>query len=189
MDNFEYISVLISILLGLATTHLVVGAVSIVQNRDSTQIYWVHLLWVVNTLVWITQFWWFMFGWDKLDSWPISIFYLLFGYALALSASAGLLFPVRETVTDYRRFYYEHFRWFFGIQLLAACIDVVETTVKASVGLRPIPPEYWPLQIPVILVILAALLAKNPKVHLFLAVAMLSLNMLFGWSSVFAPVL
>jgi hypothetical protein len=48
MDSFEYLSVFLSILLGLAVTHLVVGTVSIIQQRASTKVYWVHLLWVAN---------------------------------------------------------------------------------------------------------------------------------------------
>jgi hypothetical protein len=179
MDTFEYISVIISVVLGLAVTHLVVGTVSIIQNRDTTQVYWVHLLWVVNTISWITQFWWFLFMWNTVDSWPMSFFYLLFGYALILSASAGLLFPVRESITDYRAFYYKHFRWFFGFQFLAACIDMVEVTVKASIGVASIPAIYFPIAIPFALCLLAAALVRNPKVHAFLALLMFSLNMLY----------
>ena len=61
MSTFEYLGVLISVLLGLAITHLVMGVASIVQNRDSTKAYWVHLLWVANTVIWINQYWWTFF--------------------------------------------------------------------------------------------------------------------------------
>ena len=180
MDTFEYLGVLISVLLGLAITHLVVGIVSIIQNRDTTQIYWVHLGWVANAIILITQFWWFFFGWSVLDSWPMSIFYLLFGYALVLSASAALLFPVREATTDYRAYYYQQFRWFFLFLLLAVCLDIAEVLVKASAELRPIPAEYFPLTIPILVGVLIAMLTGNAKYHAFFVLAFFFLNSLYS---------
>ena len=96
MDSFEYLSVFLSILLGLAVTHVVVGTVSIIQERATTKVYWVHLLWVANGIACITQTWWFFNIWDGLETWPMSIFYLLFTYTLFLTAFVGLLFPIRE---------------------------------------------------------------------------------------------
>ena len=180
MNTFEYLGVLVSVLLGLAITHLVVGTVSIIQNRETTQVYWVHLVWVGNAIILITQFWWFFFGWSGLDLWPMSIFYLLFCYALVLSASAALLFPVREMAADYRAYYYKQFRWFFFFLLLAVCLDIAEVAVKATAELRPIPAEYFPLTIPILIGVLVAILTGNPKYHAFFVLAFLILNSLYS---------
>ncbi len=180
MDSFEYLSVFLSILLGLAVTHLVVGTVSIIQERAITKVYWVHLLWVANGLAYITQAWWFFNIWDGLESWSMSIFYLLFSYTLLLTAFVSLLFPIRGSVTDYRTYFYQNFRWFFGIQFLWLCLDVVEVTTKAATGLRPIPDGYFLLSVPLALFVLAAVFVKNPRYHAFLALLVFFYQVVYG---------
>ena len=176
MNSFEYISVLISVLLGLAVTHLVVGIVSVIQNRETTRVYWVHLVWVVNVLGHITMWWWAFHTWADLDAWSMPVFYLLFGYSLVLSAIAGLLFPVHGLENDYRAFFFRQFRWFLGLQVLWLGIDVVEVMVKESVGLRPVPPDYFLLTIPVILGLLIGSIVKSPKYHAFLTLSVFLFN-------------
>ncbi len=180
MGSFEYLSVFLSILLGLAATHLVVGTVSIIQERGTTKVYWVHLLWVANGVAYITQTWWFFHIWDGLESWTMPIFYLLFCYTLVLTAFVGLLFPIHGSVTDYRAYYYQNYKWFFGLQFLWVCLDVVEVTAKASSGLRPIPGDYFPLTMPILLLVLAAIFVKSPKYHAFLALAVFAYQVVYG---------
>lgn len=172
MTSFEYIGVLISVLLGLAITHLMVGIISTVQNRNSTRVYWVHLLWVANTLIFITQFWWYINMWRGLESWSLEIFYLIFGYALLLSAIAGLLFPIHGMVRDFRNYYYDHFRWFFGLWVLILSVDMLEVWTKASLGLRSIPPDYFAFTVPMLWLFLIAIFVKNEKYHASLAIIM-----------------
>ena len=171
---------MISVLLGLAITHLAVGIVGVIQERDRVRPYWVHLLWVVNTTLWITQFWWFFFPWSGMASWPMGLFYLLFGYALTLSIIAGLLFPVHGRVDDYRAFFFRQVRWFFGLQVLAILIDIVEVTVKAEAGLQGIPEVYFPTIAVFGAGLGIAMLTKNPRYHGFLAIATLLLNVWFS---------
>ena len=187
MGSFEYISVVISIVLGLAITHLLIGLVSMIQNRESTRVYWVHLLWVFNVIVYITQWWWAFHYWEKLDSWSMSDFNLLLIYSLMMAVIAGLLFPVHGFVTDYREFYYKQFRWFFALQFLWLSLDIVEVVVKASYGLRAIPPDYFLLTIPLILSFLAAVFVKNAKYHAFLVLLVFGWNFLYN-VLVFVPI-
>lgn len=180
MDSFEYLSVFISILMGLVVTHLVLGTVSIIQERKTTKVYWVHLVWVANCLAYITQTWWFLHFWNNLESWTLPIFYLLFGYTLALTAFAGLLFPVHGSVTDYRTYFYENHRWFFGLQFLWLCLDAVEVATKATIGLRSVPEDYLLLTGPILLLLLAAVFVKNARYHGFLALLVFCYQIVYG---------
>lgn len=171
MGSYEYLSVFISILVGLAVTHLVLGMVSIIQERSTCKVYWVHLLWGANGISCITQAWWFLHSWDSLESWTMSIFYLLFIYSMILTAFVGLLFPIHGAVTDYRAYFYANSRWFFGLQFLWLCLDVVEVTTKAAMGVRPVHGDYFELTIPILLGLLLAVFVKNAKYHGFLALA------------------
>ena len=45
---FDYLGVLISVILGLALTHLLLGTSRLIQERDSVKPYWVQLVWTLN---------------------------------------------------------------------------------------------------------------------------------------------
>ena len=69
MQAFEYLGVLVSVVIGLAMTHLVVGLVQLIQSRQSVTAYWVHLVWVFNILYTLLGFWWFFYSWQSLPEW------------------------------------------------------------------------------------------------------------------------
>jgi hypothetical protein len=48
------------------------------------------------------------------------------------------------------------------------------------VGLRPIPGDYFPLTIPILLFVLAAIFFKNPRYHAFLALLVLAYQVVYG---------
>jgi hypothetical protein len=48
MGAFEYLSVLISIILALGMTRVLGGVGEMLQARSLRRIYWVHALWIIN---------------------------------------------------------------------------------------------------------------------------------------------
>ena len=56
--SFAYLSVLISIILGLAAAHLLGSVVGIINMRDRTILYWPSLLWSGILFRLIAQLWW-----------------------------------------------------------------------------------------------------------------------------------
>jgi len=165
MQPFEYLGVLVSVVIGLAMTHLVMGIVGVVQSRKSTVVSWVHLLWVFNVLYLLLGFWWFFYSWQSLSEWSRATYYLFIAYALCLSIAAGLLFPVTGAVSNFEKFFYEHSRWFFGSLILANTLDVVEVIAKAHYGIRPIPEIYFPFMAIIFLGFAIAMFTRNSRFH------------------------
>lgn len=62
MDAFSYLSVLISIILGLAVTQVLQGFRGLMLARSRVRTYWPALVWAVLVLVICVQVWWAMFG-------------------------------------------------------------------------------------------------------------------------------
>jgi hypothetical protein len=155
----------VSVIIGLAVTHLVLGLVGLIQTRGETKIYWVHLAWVAFVMLWVIEFWWFFFAWQGLAEWSIDQFRLFLAYALTLSVAAGLLFPVRGTVPDYKAFFFEHTRWFFALLVLNNALDVVEVYRKAEVGIRSVPTYYLHSTVVITSVFCIAMLTKNERFH------------------------
>ena len=165
MQAFEYLGVLVSVVIGLAMTHLVLGIIRVIHSRKSTVVYWVHLLWVFNVLYLLLGFWWFFFAWQSLPEWSRAAFYLFIAYALSLTIAAGLLFPLTGSVSHFKKFFFEHSRWFFGSMILANLLDVIEVTAKASYGIRPVPEIYFPFMAIVFLGLAIAMFTSNRRIH------------------------
>jgi uncharacterized membrane protein HdeD (DUF308 family) len=58
MAAFEYLSVLISIILALGMTRVLAGVGEMLQARSHRRIYWVHAMWVINLFLYLVIAWW-----------------------------------------------------------------------------------------------------------------------------------
>ncbi|MGA8796458.1 MAG: hypothetical protein WB526_05225 [Candidatus Cybelea sp.] len=57
-DPFAYLSIMISIVLGLAVAHVLGSVVRVINNRDHTVVYWPSLLWEGTLFLLVAQLWW-----------------------------------------------------------------------------------------------------------------------------------
>ena len=62
MDAFSYLSVLLSIILGLGLTQLLTAVGRVIRHRDRVRVDWLPMLWAGVLLVVYVQVWWSMFG-------------------------------------------------------------------------------------------------------------------------------
>jgi hypothetical protein len=53
MAAFEYLSVLISIILALGMTRVLGGVGEMLQARSLRRIYWVHAIWIINLFLYL----------------------------------------------------------------------------------------------------------------------------------------
>ncbi len=70
MSPFEYVMVLVSIVVGLAITHLLTAVAAGVHrlrgHGEPLTLDPVYLLWVGYVLVWLISFWWYEFNFQAL---------------------------------------------------------------------------------------------------------------------------
>jgi uncharacterized membrane protein HdeD (DUF308 family) len=57
MDQFSYLSVLISIVLALGVTQVLGGVGEMLQARSHRRIYWVHVIWIINLFLYLVVAW------------------------------------------------------------------------------------------------------------------------------------
>ena len=48
---FEYLGVLIAVILGLSLTHLLRGLSKLIHLRRTCRVYWVQVVWTINILI------------------------------------------------------------------------------------------------------------------------------------------
>ncbi|HWI87007.1 MAG TPA: hypothetical protein VNT42_11890 [Sphingomonas sp.] len=163
---FDYLAVLLSVILGLALTHLLSGASRLIQLRHSVKLYWVQLVWTLNVIIYVLALWWGMFWWKHLTVWTIQEFFFLTGYAIVLFVVASMLFPhdCHEGL-DCEAHFYRNRTWFFGLQLVALLCDVPETVIKSYDNLRAVPHEYLMFMPIMIGIAIVGLVARDRRIH------------------------
>ena len=117
MDEFSYLSVLISVILGLAVTQILKGFRGILLSRARIRIYWPVIAWAVLLLLVCVQSWWAMFELRHYQPWTFAAFAVVLLQTILTYMLAGLVFPdfFGEGIVDLRESFYAHRVWFFAL--------------------------------------------------------------------------
>jgi len=138
MDHFEYVMVLISIIIGLGITHILLGVTGIIDRTvgsgRSIQLSATYLIWLAEVFNWMILFWWWEFRFSEfIDAWTLGIYVFLASYAIILFLLAAILVPRSwESVEDLAAYFLQRKNWFFSLYLLAIGMDVVDTYWKGG---------------------------------------------------------
>ena len=128
---FEYLTVLVSVVVGLSVTSFLTNVARIIHVRSDVTISWVQLMWSATILIWTVAFWWFTFVLAEQQQWTYPLFVFLLAYATLLFLLMALLFPEGVPADhDYRAQFMRNRVWYFGVFLLFLCIDVVDFFIK-----------------------------------------------------------
>ncbi|MDJ0938664.1 MAG: hypothetical protein QNJ00_02740 [Woeseiaceae bacterium] len=176
MGVFEYIGVLVSVIMGLGITHLAVGASKLIQNRATTKACVPHALWTFNILLYILVIWWSMFWWSGLEDWTAFHYLGITLYAIVLFLLSAMLYPYdMPSDIDIEAYFFRNRRWFFSLMIAAWLLDIPETLGKEIEGLRPVPPQYYVFVSSMIVLAIVGMLTSNRRVHTALPLAWLML--------------
>lgn len=171
---FDYFGVLVSVMLGMALTHLLKGLAKLVQTRHESSIYWVHIVWTLNVFIFVLAIWWGMFWWRGLQDWTVEWFFFISIYATALYLWASLLYPPDfPRGFAFENWFFDNKHWFFGAQTLVLLLDIPETFEKSVLGLRPVPRQYELLMPVLLLIAVTGFFSNSRRVHAGLAVSWL----------------
>ena len=144
MTSFEYVMVLVSIVIALAIAHLLTALGECVRRirgiGEPIKLDAVFLLWVGYALIWLISFWWWEFKYQEVvTEWSFGLYLFVIGYAISLFMWVEILVPhrmhgVTDTFVDFR----DGRKWFFGTLLFVQVIDTIDTFLKGSEwGMRP----------------------------------------------------
>lgn len=145
MDAFEYVMVLVSIIIGLALTHILTALGSAVHrlrgHGPPIRLEATYLLWVGFVLIWLVSFWWWEFRFQELQiEWTFGLYLFIILYAVWLFLLSVVLVPGgMEGLDESYGYLMSVRRWFFGALFGALVLDTVDTFVKGvDWGVRPI---------------------------------------------------
>jgi hypothetical protein len=131
MDEFSYLSVLLSVILGLAVTQILQGFRGLLLSRTRIKVYWPVIAWALFILLVCVQNWWSMFGMRNRHDWAFLQFTVVLLNTIFIYMIAGLVFPdlSGEKVVDLKQSFYAHRGWFFSLALGAIVVSVCKDLV------------------------------------------------------------
>ncbi|MDH5398580.1 MAG: hypothetical protein OEX02_10555 [Cyclobacteriaceae bacterium] len=127
MSQFEYIMVLISLILGLGLTQLLFGVANLLTRWSNVKVYLPHAICIVVVFGLHVQEWWVNYIYSyAIETWHFSVFFSLLVYPIFLFIMARLLFPLSldAKIIDLKQFYLANYRsfYFFGLLLVLTSI-------------------------------------------------------------------
>jgi len=180
MQMFEYVIVLISIVIGLAVTHLMQGIAGLIQNPKRVRIWWVHLVWVAYMILSIVFWWWWEFNLQHIRVWTFPIYLFVILYAFYLYLISAVLFPSRlEGFEGYKDYFLARRRWFFGLLIGWSGIDIIDTWMKGADYFASVGADAFIFNGILALTSIVGILVRRPAVQAMLAVGQLA-YVLFG---------
>ena len=139
-EQFQHVMVLISIIIGLAITHLLSGVVDAVDranDEDDPVIFnLLPALWAGTAFLWMINFWWFQFRLLSLvEAWTLWRYLFIILYSVVLYVMTVILIPRDwNALKSYPEYFMRNRRWFFIALLLASVADLFDSWFKG--GLR-----------------------------------------------------
>ena len=170
MTTFEYIAVLVSIIVGLSLTHVLGGVGRIIGNPGRAKVYWVHLVWSLYVFVYVVAFWWWEFQLSAVEVWTVQLYLFLVLYATLLYLLCVILYP-REFPSEFREYFHLRRKWFFSLWIVVYLVDIGDTALKGGDHLASFGLEYWVTIVVFVVLFLVATQSRDERFHGAFAVA------------------
>jgi hypothetical protein len=172
MTPFEYLTVLISIILGMGITQIVTGVADLVHQWHRVKMYWPHLLWIIVIFFLHIQDWWATYELQYFGSLRLPTFLFVLLAPINLFILARLLFPATgDSEVDLKAFYFANCRKFF---LWASFLPVLSLLNNVLVTGHPLRDQLIPIFLIAVMSILAIRRKTSERIHEALALLMLS---------------
>lgn len=144
MSDFEYLSVLIAIIVGIGFAHLLLSIGRVLGERKSLNADPIQLIWTANILLLLTTFWWWAISLRDLDQWIfLQLVFLLFDVSL-WCLLAALLYPVNIPAEfDLGAHFARKKRSFFIILIILSFADPLTAAILGTEHLIELGWAYW----------------------------------------------
>ncbi len=178
MSRFEYLSVLISIVIALGLTEVTVSWGRLLQNRRRVRFSWLQGFWSAYLVFFMVQFWWGFWNFRTVAGWSLASLLAVVAEAITLVLCALLMTPrqVGEGPVDLEALYFESARPFF---LMAALLLVQLCLVDVAIVGLPLLHEENLVRLVGLVVVGVGAASSDRRVHRALPVAAAALMAIF----------
>ncbi len=170
MDAFSYLSVLLSIILGLAMTQILTAAGRMIRARERVTLYAPPVIWATMLLVIDVQIWWAMFGYRTRTHWEFVEFMMVLLQTVSAYMLAAVVLPdeVPAEGVNLREYYERNSPWLFGFLITTVLVSILKELMLE--GRLPVPLNLA-FHVLLLATATAAIAIRRPWFHQALAVS------------------
>jgi len=165
MSSFEFLSVLISVVIGLGIANLLTGLGRLLHQQRKARVSAVHLTWTAWLFLYMVIYWWtVVFGWQTWQQWNILLFLFVLSYGVLLYLLSVVLYPPDipdPWDTDAHFLAMRH--WFFGLFAATVLVELTDSYLKAHLEQFAVP--YWLLMGSWFVLSIACWFSRNRRLH------------------------
>lgn len=127
ISAFEYVSILVSIILGLGVTQILSAFSDLLYHYKKVKFYWPHTLWIVFVLFLHIQDWFITYQLKDRAVWHLPELLFILLYPVSLFCVAKMLLPTneREEQNDMKQFYKSQYPLIFIIVGISIFISIL----------------------------------------------------------------
>jgi hypothetical protein len=188
MDQFEYVMVLVSIIVGLGIAHILFGISGIIdrlsRKGDGLELSLAHAAWLGFCFAWLVMFWWWEYRFStRVSDWAFGLYLFLICYAVTLFLLQAVLVPrTWDGVTSLKDHFLERRVWFYSILMFARILDQLDSYLKGGFEyILETGSINLALTVATVPVVIIGIRTTNIRFHNFAATIMLGLQILLGF--------
>ncbi len=128
LTPFEYVTVLISIIIGMGITQILSGLANIILRWEQVKTYWPHFILVILAFIIHIQEWWVMYDLRSYQYWRLPTFLFIILYPVNLYILARILFPIKWGTDQYdlKFFYFANYRKIYLFIITLAILAIID---------------------------------------------------------------
>lgn len=127
ISPFEYVTILVSIILGLGITKILSSLAELLYDFRRVRFFWVHSIWVVLILYIHVQEWFILYELKDYPTWKLPVFLFILLYPITLFLAASMLFPVIENdeEVDLKKFFILNYKPLYFLFLVCIVLSLI----------------------------------------------------------------
>jgi hypothetical protein len=171
MTPFEYVIVLVSIILGLGITTILTGVAEFIKHPPARNLYPPYIIWIILVFMLHIHEWWESYQLKSIEEWRLPMFVFIILYPIALYILAHLLFPAdlrRGLIT--KSFYLNNYPRLFIFAIIMDVLGVIHNVVILKISLTD---QIFQLALLVFLSVMLFTKSKNSVAHHIIAILLL----------------
>lgn len=134
MSSFDYLSVLVSIILGLAIANILARLAGVITSRERVNFYWPPIAWAIWLFFISIQHWWAQWSVRHTSTWTFLDFALLLLVPVGLFLLSALILPENAAgaPVNLSAWYFHNRAWFFAVLFFVPLLSIAEEIVRSG---------------------------------------------------------
>jgi len=127
ISPFEYISILVSIIIGLGITQILSAFSDLLYNYKKVKFYWPHSVWIIFILFLQIQDWFVFYQLETIKVWTLPLLIFIISYPVTLFICSKMLLPTNdlEEKFDMKKFYFSQFQVIFLFISISIVLSII----------------------------------------------------------------